>query len=529
MQKSIHFKKNFFSHFHSEWFVFTIFILFLLVLGILIHDDFGIHWDSQSNQEIGQVNTSYIQDRNESFFDYQYRYYGPWFEILLFNITKDMPDQQTYFARHLVTYLFFLLGVAAFYFLIKRIIKQWPLALLGCVFLVISPRIFGDAFYNSKDISFLVVFIVSILTLHIYLEENTVSRLVFHSISSAALIALRTPGIVILVFTLGFLIFDLLFLKNQKWQLTLFHGVIYIALTCILTYLLWPILWHDPINEIQNAFYIMSHFPWRGGVVLYRGSYIDSTNLPWHYIPVWMVITIPLGYILFALAGFLGFSKQLFQSHWKALYARNRDFLLLAGWLFVPVASVIFLKSVLYDGWRHMFFVYPAVIVFSIMGVKTLLNMQWGKLSLKINLGIVGLIVLVSIAEPLLFIYHNHPLEMVYFNQLVSMRKLKIRQYIEMEYWGLSYRQGLEYVLSANPGKQIRIAVANSPGELNAMLFSQTDRERLIYVSEPEQADYFLTNYRWHPADYDYSNEVFKIMIEGEKVFSVFKMEAKQK
>jgi hypothetical protein len=291
---------------------------------------------------------------------------------------------------------------------------------------------------------------------------------------------------------------------------------------------LWPVLWHDPINEIQNAFYMMSHFPWRGGVVLYRGSYIDATNIPWHYIPVWMVITIPLGYILFALVGFFEFAKQLLQSHWKSLYAKNRDFLLLAGWLFVPVASVIFLKSVLYDGWRHMFFIYPAVIIFSIAGVNTLLNIQWGKFSLIMCRGIVGLLVLVSITEPLFFMVRNHPLEMVYFNQLVTMRKIRIRQYIEMEYWGLSYRQGLEFVLSANPGKQIRVAVANSPGKMNAMLFPQVDRERLIYVSEPEQADYFLTNYRYHPADYDYSNEVFNIKIEGEKIFSVFKIESKQ-
>jgi hypothetical protein len=528
MKKPVLNNKSILSLIRSEWFIVTICILFLLVLGIFIHDDFGIHWDSESVQTIGQFNTEYIQNRNESFYKFVNRYYGPLFEILLFNITKGMPEQQIYFTRHLITYLFFLLGLIAFYFLNKRIIKQWKLALLGCAFLVISPRIFGDAFYNSKDISFLVVFIFSILTLHIYLEKRTILHLMIHSVSSAALIALRVPGVAIIVFTLGFIFLDLFFLKKQKWQNALGHAFIYFLLTCFFTYLFWPILWHDPINEIQNAFLMMSRFPWRGGVVLYRGSFIDAANLPWHYIPVWMAITIPLGYILLAIVGFFAFAKQMVQSQWSSIYTGNRDFLLLAGWLFVPVTAVILLRSVLYDGWRQMFFIYPAVIVFSIMGVKALLNLRWRKIPQRVFSAVVGLLLMVSIIEPLIFMVQNHPLEMVYFNQLVTMRKLHVRQYIEMEYWGLSYRQGLEYVLSANPAKQIRIAVANSPGKQNAMLLSPSDRERLIYVEDPDQADYFLTNYRYHPEDYPYPNEVFKIRIGNDTIFSVFQMKNRQ-
>ena len=141
---------------------------------------------------------------------------------------------------------------------------------------------------------------------------------------------------------------------------------------------------------------------------------------------------------------------------------------------------------------------------------------------------VVGLLLLVSVIEPLSFMVQNHPLEMVYFNQLITMRKLRLRQYIEMEYWGLSYRQGLEYVLSVNPAKQIRIAVANSPGKANTMLLSPADRERLIFVEDPEQADYFLTNYRYHPEDYGYPNEVFSIKIRNDTIFSVFQMDKKQ-
>jgi len=528
MKKLTHSKKNIFSIFCSERVIVTISILFLLVLGIFLHDDFGIHWDSEQQQRMGRLNTSYILDRNESFYTYNNRYHGPLFEILLFIITKDMPEQKIYFTRHLVTYLFFLLGVVAFYFLNQRIIKKWPLALLCCAMLVISPRIFGDAFYNSKDIPFLVAFIFSILTLHLLLEKKNIVCIIIHCLSSAILIALRTPGVIIMGFTLGLLSLELIILRKPNWKSMIFQGGLYIILTCLFTYLFWPILWHDPFTEIQNAFQTMSHFPWRGGVVLYRGNFIESTELPWHYIPVWMVSTIPLGYLSFAFIGFIDNLRTFFQFKSNLYFQSVRDFLLIIAWLLIPIMSVILLKSVVYDAWRHLFFIYPAVIIFAVMGLKTLLNTRWGKISPTISLGFVGLLMLISIAEPLIFMVRNHPLEMVYFNQLVNKRNLRIRQYFEMEYWGLSYRQGLEYVLAANPGEQIRIKVANSPGILNAKLLSQTDRDRLVYVSKPEEADYFLTNYRYHPEDYDYPDEVFNIIIGDEKVFSVFQMGSSQ-
>ncbi len=197
-------------------------------------------------------------------------------------------------------------GIIAFYFLNKRIIRQWQLALLGCLLLVISPRIFGDAFYNSKDIPFLVVFIFSVLTLHLYLEKKKLLPLVMHGITSAILIALRAPGIVMLGLTVGFIILDSLFLHTLKWKKAILHGVVYLGVTALFTYIFWPILWHDPFHEIINAFQMMGRFPWDGGVVLYRGNYIDVTNLPWHYIPYWMLISVPIGFIFFAVAGFFG-------------------------------------------------------------------------------------------------------------------------------------------------------------------------------------------------------------------------------
>ncbi len=72
-----------------------------------------------------------------------------------------------------------------------------------------------------------------------------------------------------------------------------------------------------------------------------------------------------------------------------------------------------------------------------------------------------------------------------------------------MDYWGLSSRRGLEYILRHDPAETIRVKVLNFPGELNASLLPPAERKRLIFVRKnADKPKYFVTNYRLHPEDY---------------------------
>ena len=55
------------------------------------------------------------------------------------------------------------------------------------------------------------------------------------------------------------------------------------------------------------------------------------------------------------------------------------------------------------------------------------------------------------------------------------------------------------------------------------ILFSK-DRDRIVYVDNPEDAEYFISNYRWHKEEYTYENEVFSIDIDGAKIIVVYKL-----
>jgi hypothetical protein len=90
----------------------------------------------------------------------------------------------------------------------------------------------------------------------------------------------------------------------------------------------------------------------------------------------------------------------------------------------------------------------------------------------------------------------------------------------------LSYRKALEAILKEDSRDLIKIKVANDPGILNSKMIRAEDRRRLVYVEEPEAADYFLSNYRWHPKEYPYANEFYSVKVDKSKIMAVYKMKA---
>ena len=115
----------------------------------------------------------------------------------------------------------------------------------------------------------------------------------------------------------------------------------------------------------------------------------------------------------------------------------------------------------------------------------------------------------------------NHPHQNVYFSVLNGD---KIRSQFEQDYWGLSYRQGLLYILENDSRPKIKVVTAHAPGYLNTLLFEESQNQRIEFVPKQEQADYFLTEYRWHPQDYPFQDkEVYSIEVNGSKIMSVFK------
>jgi hypothetical protein len=98
-----------------------------------------------------------------------------------------------------------------------------------------------------------------------------------------------------------------------------------------------------------------------------------------------------------------------------------------------------------------------------------------------------------------------------------------IKQRFELDYWGLSYREGLEYIVSTDPQEKIKIAAATSPADWNAFLLPERERRRLFYCHE-DNAKYYLTTYRYDKDEYNDYNPYYSIEVGGAKILGVYKL-----
>jgi hypothetical protein len=174
---------------------------------------------------------------------------------------------------------------------------------------------------------------------------------------SAWLIAIRITGVLIPALTVAFAAYCVVRGARSNRVRLVLCAALYIVSTTILTWAFWPTLWRDPLASFASAFSTMSRYPWNN-VVLYRGQLIPATDIPWHYALVWIAITTPLLYLAGFAAGLVVIVKRIVQQTGDPVSRANLFPLLLLAWLVLPLASVIGLQSVMYDGWRHLFFIY---------------------------------------------------------------------------------------------------------------------------------------------------------------------------
>ena len=515
----------------SNLVVIFIFII-ILGVGILVHKDYGIPWDESIQIQIGALNYRYLMHADPALLSAPDRYYGALFEVPLL-----WGSARFSISRHLLIFLIFFTGLIFFYALGSRLFHNRWWSLLAVLLLASSPRIFADSFYNSKDIPFLTITIISIWTLILLSDALKKGQillmgylLILHSIASAAMISTRVAGVMIIPLTVLVVIANLL-INPTSWAKYMAVLAGYLVLATSLTILFWPILWHDPWGSFIQAFRQMSRYPFNRPV-LYFGQFYFPTELPWHYLPVWIGLTTPLIVSVGLFLGILAGGKSIWilfkgvkKDHDKTNIVRKmRDGAIVAAWLVIPLAAIYLFHSVLYDAWRQMFFIYPAIILIGAFGFRSmygwLLNSSPSKVVVT---ACMGLLCLVGLAEPVWFMVRYHPFENVYFNALAG-DPLLLRSRFELDYWGLSYKQAIDRILLTDPRQPIKISVANPPGfdYINSGL-PIAQKSRIIQVKNIEDANYFVTEFRWHPQDYPY-NKVYSISVRGMEIMAVYRI-----
>ena len=497
--------------------------------GLAVFGDYGVSCDEYFSRERGRMSLDYIFGGDASLREYKYAYHGVALEIPLtgieraFGLTDD--TKAAYTMRRLTMFLLFFTGVIFFYLLCRRRFGSRKIALLGSLFLVLSPRIFAHSFYNPKDIPFMVFFLISMYTLMRYLDRKTLMWIVAHAAVTAVLFNVRIAGIIVPLLSIIFITAEFLRKAPRRMSAALRDILIYLVLFVSLSVALWPFLWGDPAGNLIKAIDLAKLNNW-SGQVLYLGRYMHSTEIPWHYIPVWIAVSTPLVYLVLFITGSCLAVSSFFKNDMRS-YPERRDGHIVMAWLFIPVLWVIGFKVPVYDGWRHLFFIYPAFLIFSLSGLSGLVDLIMRRFTSRLRTALIALlsfVITVSLLNIAVFMIRCHPHQNLFFNRLAGGDMSAAKKRFGLDYWGMSYRNGLEYILRNDPSEKIRVFPDNILVEAGALMLPTGERKRLVFTENPRDAKYLITNYRWHDEEYLPGDPFYTITIDRAKIVAVYKL-----
>lgn len=521
----------------------------LLTLGLLTYKDYGVSFDEPAQRLIGVTNLNHIAHKfnlssiinNESLAQFPKRLdqitdrdYGVIFELpaaFMEHALDLRQERDIYHARHLLTFLFFLAGVFAVYRMAQRRFNDWRIGLLAATFLILSPRIFADAFYNDKDLVFLSVFAIAMNTSISFLLKPSLKTALFNGIACAIAIDARIMAVIIPVLTIS-----IMGIKVLKAEVSFRKGFLYLVIfftTCIAcTILFWPFLWDAPIDNFLQAFKNMARFR-HNPYLIFMGESIRASNLPWYYIPIWIGITTPIIYLPLFILGAMATLKSLFRNY-RQIWSTQGELqdLIFLTLLLGPVLAATVLQSILYNGWRHLYFIYPAFILIAIRG----LMFSWEILKNKILArGLLMALIVFSCVHTTYWMIRNHPLQNLYFNQFSGDWNKRF----EVDYWGLANKQALEKILKNNPGA----AVVAWPGHgyqwpggwqlpftQNLKILDPKDLSRISVPETKSESTYIITSHQGndgfstasYQSNYRYAL-IDEVSVDGKPALSIFK------
>ncbi len=506
-----------------------IFFLTFTIIGLCIYKDYGfnidetftrksgLYWlvflsDFFSFDEISKIASEKLNTSDDFTMPWS-NAYGIIFDVpaalieIIFSIDEPL---EVYQMRHLLTFFYFLLGLIFLYKILLNRFNNKLLSLFGCFLLILTPRVFGEIFHNSKDIVFLSLFIITIFFYFKTIEKGNYKYLILFSLFSALTTSTRIFGIII-PFTFLFVYF-IAVLSHKKEIKNLKTVIIYFFLFFFFLYLHWPYLWEAPLNNFFE--YIKNLNIFGPKTIYFLGEYYNTELVPYSYLPVWIFISTPvLNLLLFFLGiyhNFKVFLLKLFEvDNTKNKYDfwnnnnEKKDFFILILFIIFIITS-IFLSPKQYNGWRIFYFLNFFIIYYSIFFVNYFTKSKKIK-KYFITFGMI-MFFLISINIYKIFIYH--PYQSYYFNDLISKN---IKRQFEIDYFGLSGISFLRKITNEDKSSNIKIAV-NSWYPLWRMkeLLQHEDRIRVKFIFDNK-----------NEANYIYSNEIFDIDVRKSEKYKL--------
>lgn len=516
---------------------FIVVILFLayLAVGVSVYRDYGISADEPTERVSTLVNVKYVLNflgsSHMSEYDipdletYIYRNYGTFLQMpsAIFELTAENLGDN-FLGRHFYTFLLCVVGYIAFYFLLKILFQSKLIGLAGTFMVALYPRFFAEQFYNIKDMVFVSAFMVCMLTTVILIKSRFSWRwgLAF-AISVAVASNVRIVGVVFLLLVLGYLLIDFIMGKTAgkfgyevRCRRPFLCGTFLLLAWFVTFVLILPAAWKNPIKGVWEVFSQFSNYDNWNSTIVFMGKVIGKDQIPWFYVPVWMLISVPLWYfllcIVFVAAG-IGVCVRNIRNKEKLfllLVTKYKYVLWCVFLMAVPWFGIVIMHSTIYNGWRHCYFFLPPLILFAMFGVDYL-----RKRERKWRIACILVILIGGICQ-VMWIWSNHPYEMVYFNGIGKY----FAAGFDRDYWHLTTVDAVRYIAENEADGQFSV---KTPGnDYYKYMLSKEEQNRIIEENEPQ---YCIETYRGKTGNnltIEGYKEIYSITVDGFKVTSVY-------
>ena len=496
------------------------------IAGVAALDDYGITVDEPTQRQVAIANADYIatgdigklsQATSDIVIDIVYRYYGMAFEMPLLLAERALGLQDSrhiYLTRHLLSHLLFIAGGFACGMLAYRTLGSRWVALLAMLMFLLHPRLYAHSFFNSKDISFAAMLLIALYLAHRAFRRDTIGAFLLCGLGAGLAINLRVFGLLLPPMILAMRALDL-------WQASggaerkrvLLTSAAFLAAALGTAYIIHPYYWENPLRFVEGVRALSQH-PFVINI-LFMGEIYKPRSVPWNYIPVWFAITAPPLTLLLGAVGCAAVCWQAITRPLAALRDRETRFRIMPlGCFALPVVAVVALQSNLYDGWRHMYFLWAPFCLLAAIGLHYVANIRirgiwkigarlpgWirggGRLrmaprTLAYGIAGAGLITTLTAMAAL------HPYEYVYFNALTDTKTPgALANRYDMDYLWMAHRQLLERLLARYPDDALRVWPRK---DHIPQILPQEDRNRVINLGNPHMADFYLfRGLRKHP------------------------------
>jgi hypothetical protein len=411
--------------------------------------DYAISNDEAVQHHYGELILNYYASwfKDQSVFHFENLYlYGGLFDIIAVSLSHLIPIDP-YDLRHILCALIGVAGIGATA-ATARSVAGPRAGLIAAIALGVCGAWYGAMFNHTKDIPFAAAMMgatLFLIRMARHLPSPRLRDIAAFGVLAGAALGMRVLGAVLVAYVVFAIIMylpapgDGRGQSRTRWRLaaeTLLRVLPAFVLAYLIMIFAWPWAALAPLNPLRG-FVAFSKFQY-GIRTIFAGQTYDMADVPRLYIPVYLLIRLPLVMLagaaiamLFALLPFRGGFAQ----------PSRRDIALLSITIIFPLACQVIGHGPAYTGLRHFLFVIPPLAALAGIGLDRILTLLAARGRLVAACGVAfGSACLLWNAATLVRL---HPDEYLFYNATIGGLEGASRRY-DLDYWFNSMPEAID-------------------------------------------------------------------------------------